>query len=123
MSKFKIKLARIETHMGSRAAAQVCITFQIERGEISFQVPIRLNVSAYDDTEMVQVARNILTRTFIELANQTRDWRLSAKELRKLSSMNLHPKRHTAPVKDRKDSRSGNRTRSSERDARRYVSD
>jgi hypothetical protein len=102
MSKFKIKVARIETHTGSRAAPQVCITFQIERGEINFQLPIRLDVSDYDDTEMVQVARNILNRTFIELAAQSRDWRLSAKEMQKLSSMNLNPERNTAPASRRK---------------------
>lgn len=102
MSKFKIKLARIETHIGGRAAAQVCMTFQIERGQISFQVPIHLNVSDYDDTEMVQVARNILSRTFIDLALQTRDWRLSAKELRELSGMNFHPRRHTTRANNRK---------------------
>jgi hypothetical protein len=102
MNKFKIKLARIEAQTGSRAAAQVCMTFQIERGDINFQMPIRLNVSDYDDTEMVRVARNIVTRTFIDLARQTRAWRLSAKELRQLSSMNLRPRRRTARANNRK---------------------
>ena len=39
MSKFKIKVARIEAAAGTRA---VCITFHIDRGAVSFQVPIHL---------------------------------------------------------------------------------
>jgi hypothetical protein len=96
MSKFKIKVARIERTTGSRVAPQVCITFQIDRGEISFQMPIRLNVSDYDDTEMVQVARDILNRTFSELAAQSLTWRLSVDELGRLSSINVRPKRQAA---------------------------
>src|SRR5438552_14650739 len=71
MSKFKIKVARIETGIGSRADPHVCVTFQIKRAEVSFQVPIRLSVSDYDDTEMVQAARSALHRTFAELAAQS----------------------------------------------------
>ena len=59
-------MARIEAATGRE---EVCITFQIQRGEVSFQVPIRLSVSDYDDTEMVQAARNTLHRTFVELAS------------------------------------------------------
>jgi hypothetical protein len=87
-SKFKIKVARIEAVAGSRT---VCITFQIERGAVSFQVPIRLSVSDYDDTEMVQAARSTLHRAFVELAAQSRDWKLSAKDLQQLSGMSLRP--------------------------------
>jgi hypothetical protein len=93
MSKFKIKVARIETGTGSRADPHVCATFQIKRAEVSFQVPIRLSVSDYDDTEMVQAARSALHRTFAELAAQSRDWSLSATDLRKLSRMSLRPKK------------------------------
>lgn len=89
MSKFKIKMARIEAASGRRADSQVCITFQIDRAPFSVRVPILLNVRDYDDTEMVQAARSTLHRTFVELAAQTRDWNLSAKELRRLSSMSL----------------------------------
>ena len=89
MSKFKIKMARIEAVAGSRA---VCITFQIDRGAVSFQVPIHVSANDYDDTEMVEAARNTLHRNFLELAAQSRDWKLSAKELRQLSGMSLRPK-------------------------------
>ena len=89
MSKFKIKVARIEAAAGSRA---VCITFQIDRGAVTFQVPIRLSADAYDDTELVKAARSTLHRTFVELAAQSRDWKLSAKDLRQLSGMSLRPK-------------------------------
>jgi hypothetical protein len=33
-----------------------------------------------------------LHRIFVELAAQSRDWKLSAKDLRQLSGMNLRPK-------------------------------
>ena len=89
-SKFKIKVARIEAAAGSRT---ICITFQIERGAVRFQVPIRLNVSDYDDTEMVQAARSTLHRAFVELAAQSQDWKLSPKDLKLLSSMSRRVKK------------------------------
>ena len=93
MSKFKIKVARIERASGSQADSQVCITFQIDRGTVNFRVPILLNVSDYDDTEMVRAARSTLHRTFVELAAQTRDWNLSAKKLRLLSGISLRARK------------------------------
>jgi hypothetical protein len=95
MSKFRIKVARIEATAarGSQAGSQVCITFLINRGKIDFSVPIHLKVSDYDDTEMVQAARSTLHRTFVELATQTQDWNLSAKELRLLSGMSLRTRK------------------------------
>ncbi len=96
MSKFKIRVARIEIARGSRADPQeVCITFQMERGTVRFQVPIRMGVSDYDDTEMVQAARSTLHQTFVELAAQSRDWKLSTKDLRQLSSMSLRSSKHS----------------------------
>ena len=68
MGKYKIKLARIE----AVSAARVRVTFQIDRGPIAFQVPIVLSVGDFDDTEMVQAARNTLHRTFVELAAQSK---------------------------------------------------
>jgi hypothetical protein len=99
MRKFMIKVARIEKATGSRSEPQVCITFQIQRGAVSFQVPIHLRISDYDDTEMIQAARSALHRAFVELAAQSRDWKLSAKELRQLSSMSSRPREHTSKVK------------------------
>lgn len=92
MSKFKIKMARIEAASG-RADSQISITFQIDRGTVHFQVPILLNVREYDDTEMVQAARSALHGIFAELAAQTRHWSLSDKELRLLSDMSLRVKK------------------------------
>jgi hypothetical protein len=91
MSKFKIKVARIEAARDGRPDSQVCITFDITRGPIGFQVPIHLKVSDYDDTEMVQAARSALHGIFVELGHQTLHWNLSAKELRLLADMNLRP--------------------------------
>ena len=93
MGKFKIKVARIEAATGSRADSHVCITFAINRRTISFQVPIRLSVRDYDDTEMVQAARSSLHGVFVELAAQTLHAKLSAKELRLLSSMSLRARK------------------------------
>jgi len=89
MSRFAIKVARIETAKGGRADSQVCITFSIDRGTVGFQVPVRLSVRDYDDTEMVQAARSTLHGIFVELAAQTLHSKLSAKELRQLSGMSL----------------------------------
>jgi hypothetical protein len=91
MNKFKVKVARIEASKGSRAASQVCITFHIKSGPVDFQVPIHLKVSDYDDTEMVQAARSALHRVFVELGNQTLDWKLSPTELRLLTDMSVRP--------------------------------
>jgi hypothetical protein len=91
MSKFKIKVARIEAAKGHRAGSQVCITFQIAHGPVAFHVPIHLKVGDYDDTEMVQAARSALHGIFVELGHQTLHWNLSARELRLLGDMSLRP--------------------------------
>ena len=44
MSNFKIKVARIESAARGKRDAEVCITFQVDRGSLSFQVPIRLSM-------------------------------------------------------------------------------
>jgi hypothetical protein len=90
--KFKITLARIEESAADGKDSQVRVTFQIDRGPTRFQVPILLNTEDFDDTEMVQAARNVLHRTFVDLAAQTQEWKLTAQELRQLSSMSLRPK-------------------------------
>jgi hypothetical protein len=61
---------------------------------VHFQVPIRLSISDYDDTEMVRAARNTLHRAFVELAAQSQDWKLSAQDMQQLSSMSLRPNTH-----------------------------
>lgn len=92
MSKFKIKVARIEAARGS-PDSQVCITFQINHESVGFQVPIHLKAGDYDDTEMVQAARSALHCIFVELGHETLHWNLSAKELRLLSDMSLRPRK------------------------------
>ena len=92
MSKFKITVARIEVDARGEQDAQVRITFRIDRAPISFQVPIRLSIRDFDDTEMVQAARSALHRTFVELAAQSQSWKLSAKDLQQLSNMSSRPK-------------------------------
>jgi hypothetical protein len=93
MSKFKIKVARIETTGRSQQNGQVCVTFQLDRSPIHFQVPILLSVKHFDDTEMIQAARGALHRTFAELAAQSQNWKLTGKDLKQLSKMSLRPRR------------------------------
>ena len=95
MSKFKVKVARIESARGGRPGSHVCITFEIKDGAAVFQVPIHLKVSDYDDTEMIQAARSALHRMFVELSHQTLRWKLSATELRLLSDMSSRPSKRT----------------------------
>jgi hypothetical protein len=92
MNKFKIRVARIETTGRGKHAAQVRITFQLDRGPVRFQVPIVLSSSDFDDTEMVQAARSALHRTFAELASQSKKWKLTADDLKQLSSMSVRPR-------------------------------
>jgi hypothetical protein len=92
MSRFKIKLARIEAVAGAERDPQVCITFQVDRERISFQVPIFLRIGDFDDTEMVQAARSALHRVFVELAAQSRSGKLSTRDLQQLSKVSSRPK-------------------------------
>lgn len=57
-----------------------------------FQVPIVVNMSDFDVTEMVQAAHNVLYRTFRELASQSKEWILFAQEVQKLSKVILRSK-------------------------------
>ncbi len=91
MRHFKIKVARIEKAQRGKQDGQICITFQIDRGPINFQVPIPLSLKDFDDTEMIRAARNALHQTFVELASQSHNWKLTAKDLQKLSSMSSRP--------------------------------
>jgi hypothetical protein len=56
-----------------------------------FHVPILLKTRDFDDTEMVQVARNELHRTFDELSAQTEKWTLTSEDVRVLSSISSRP--------------------------------
>lgn len=71
--------------------SEVRVTFHIDRGPAQFQIPIFLNMKDFDDTEMVQAARDILHRIFVDLAAQTQEWKLTVEELQQLSSMSLRP--------------------------------
>ena len=95
MSKFRVKVARMEAVRGRRPDTQVRITFEIKNGPALFQVPIQLKVSDYDDTEMIQAARSALHRMLVDLSHQTLQWKLSATELRLLSDMSSRPSKRT----------------------------
>jgi hypothetical protein len=92
MYEFKIKVGRIEAVTPNITEDQVCVTFEVERGPLKFQIPILLEMKEFDDTEMIQVARNELHRTFVELSAQTVKWTLTTKDIRKLSGMSSRPR-------------------------------
>ena len=92
MDKFTIKVARIETIGRREQDRHVRVTFQLDRRLTSFQVPIVLSIRDFDDTEMLQAARNALHRMFAELASQSLRWKLSANDLKQLSDKSLRPK-------------------------------
>jgi hypothetical protein len=96
VAEYKITVARIETAARGPQDKEICVTFQVERAPISFQIPIFLNTHDFDDTEMIQVARNILHRTFMQLAGESRDWKLTTVELQRLSKLNLRPTKRPA---------------------------
>jgi len=91
MSEFKIKVARIEAETPNTTGNHVCVTFQVERGPLVFQIQILLKRKEFDDTEMVQVARNELHRTFVELSAQTDKWTLTEEDIRLLSGISSRP--------------------------------
>jgi hypothetical protein len=92
MNKFKIKVARIETTGRDEQNEQVCVTFQLDRRLTSFQVPVLLGINDFDDTEMVQAARNAIHLIFAELASQSLEWKLTANDVKQLSSISMRPK-------------------------------
>jgi hypothetical protein len=92
MNSFKITVARVEAAVPGEDDAQVRITFAIDRAPIGFCVPVPLRTEDFDDTEMIEAARDVLHRIFVDLAAQTRDWKLTVRELEQLSSMSLRPK-------------------------------
>jgi glutathionylspermidine synthase len=91
MHEFKIKVARIEAVTANTTGDQVCVTFEVERGSLRLKIPIMLHLKEFDDTEMIQVARNELHQMFLELAEQTIQWTLTAEDIEKLSSMSSRP--------------------------------
>ena len=98
MTEYKITVARIET-AARGAQGKECVRFRSSARPISFQNPnISERPSHFDDTEMIQVARNILHRTFMQLAAESRDWKLTTAELQRLSKLNLRPTKRPAYV-------------------------
>ena len=89
MSEFKVTLARIEAVDEGEQGKQIRAVFHIERDLIGFNVPIYLRARDFDNSEMVQAARNSLHRMFVELANQSKVWDISPAELERISKMNV----------------------------------
>ena len=90
MSKCKISLARLEM-IAPTADRLVQITFNIKCRQTSFQLPIILEMRVFDDTEMIQAARDTLHRIFAELSVESKRWKLTQQERKMLSNENLRP--------------------------------
>lgn len=91
MCAFKIKVGRIEAVTPKATGDQVCVTFEVERGPLRFHVPIMVRMKEFDDTEIIEVARNELHRIFVELSAQTLKWTLAVEDVRKLSRLSSRP--------------------------------
>jgi hypothetical protein len=91
MDEFKIKIARIEMISPNERGEDVRLGFQFESDQIGFSLPIYLNSSEFDDTEVVEVARSKLYDVFKQLCSQCEEWQLSDDERRKLARINARP--------------------------------
>ena len=92
MHEFQIKVERIEAVTSGTTKDLVCVTFEVERSPIRFQIPVLLKLKDFDDTEMIQVARHELHRIFVELSAQTVKWTLTEEDLRSLSNLSSRPR-------------------------------
>jgi len=91
MAEGKVTIARLEA-TAPIEERRVRVTFNIEYQQTSFQLPITLDMNEFDDTEMIQAARDILHRMFVELADESKRWELTSQERKILSEGNLRPK-------------------------------
>jgi hypothetical protein len=88
---FKIKIARIEMISPNELGENIRLTFQFESRQTSFELPIFLKSSEFDDTEIVRVARSKLHGVFSQLCNQCEDWQLTDDERREFAQINVRP--------------------------------
>lgn len=89
---FMIKVTRVE--IVDPGSERIRVTFLIERGELRFTIPVVLSMKEFDDTEIIQIARNELHSILSELSAQTEQWTLTEDDIRQLSSINLRPPPH-----------------------------
>jgi hypothetical protein len=92
MGEFSIKVARIEAERSTGRQAKARVTFKIDHQEAGFLVPVVLSLADFDDTELVEAARDTLRRTFVELARECERWELTPQKLEQLSRSSLRPK-------------------------------
>jgi hypothetical protein len=88
MPKCKINLARLEV-IAPVSARLVRATFRIKCQQTSFELPINLEMKDFDDTEIIQAARDTLHRVFAELSAESKQWKLTPQERKMLSNQNL----------------------------------
>ena len=90
MAKYKFTLARLEV-IDPSADRLVRATFSIKGQQTSFHLPITVEMKDFDDTEIVQAARDSLHRLFAELSVESRRWKLTPQERKILVKENLRP--------------------------------
>ena len=88
MRKCKISLARLEV-IAPISNELVRATFRIKCQQTSFDLPIILEMKDFDDTEIIQAARDTLHRVFAELSSESKQWKLTPQERKMLSNQNL----------------------------------
>jgi hypothetical protein len=66
---FKIRVARLEMIPPNERGEDVSLTFQFASHQTTFTLPIFLNSSEFDDTEIVKVARSKLHGVFLQLCS------------------------------------------------------
>ena len=92
MAKYKINLARLEV-IAPTDDRIVRVTFSIKCENANFHIPITLKMKDFDDTEIVQAARDTLHRIFTDLSDESKRWKLTQQERNMLSNENLRPNR------------------------------
>ena len=88
MAKAQFSLARLEV-IAPVSDRLVRATFRIKCQQTSFDLPIILEMKDFDDTEIVQAARDTLHRVFAELSAESKQWKLTPRERKMLSNQNL----------------------------------
>jgi hypothetical protein len=91
MGEFDIRVARIEMISPNELGEDIRLTFQLESGEIAFDLPILLKSCEFDDTEIVRVARSRLHDVFWQLCSQCEHWQLTDGERCELARINVRP--------------------------------
>jgi hypothetical protein len=88
MEDLNVTVARVERISPIEGGEDIRLIFQIEYHQTSFNLPIFMNSSEFDDTEIVKVARSKLHALFSQLLSQCDHWGLTDAECQELAKIN-----------------------------------